>query len=110
MTEQSVSSAKVRTFAGTRQSGELLTKRQIFKGHGSLFAADQAKGAEEDDERRQHARSCPEWATGSTDGQADRNLANHSGRTSSSCTRRSGAVDAVPRHAQLPLTSCWPTD
>ena len=60
MTEQSVSSAKVRTFAGTRQSGELLTKRQIFKGHGSVSAADQADGSEEDDERRQHARSCQE--------------------------------------------------
>jgi hypothetical protein len=33
-----------------------------------VSAADQAKGSEEDDERSQHARSCPEWATGSTDG------------------------------------------
>ena len=49
-----------RRFAGTRQSGELLTKRQIFKGHGSVSAADQADGSEEDDERRQHARSCQE--------------------------------------------------
>jgi hypothetical protein len=48
------------TFAGTRQSGDLLTKCQIFKGHGSVFAADQAKGSEADEERRHHARSCRE--------------------------------------------------
>jgi hypothetical protein len=37
--EESVSGAKVRTFAGARQSGQLLTQCQIFKRHGSVSAA-----------------------------------------------------------------------
>jgi hypothetical protein len=49
--EEPVSRAKLRSFAGARQSSQLLTKRQILKRNRSVTAADQADSSEEDHER-----------------------------------------------------------
>jgi hypothetical protein len=47
--------AELRACRDARQSGQLLTKRQVLKGNRSVSAADQADRAEEYDKRCEHA-------------------------------------------------------
>jgi len=53
--KEPISGAELRALTDTRQSGQLLTKRQVLKGNRSVSAADQAARSEEYDKRCQHA-------------------------------------------------------
>jgi hypothetical protein len=52
--KEAISWAELRAFMGTRQCSQLLTKRQVLKGHRSVSAAHQSDRSEENDQRRQH--------------------------------------------------------
>ena len=55
--EESVRRSQLWTSAGAFQRGQLLAKRQVLKGDGSVPDTNQADGSEEKHDGRQHARS-----------------------------------------------------
>src|ERR1700688_4848568 len=56
--KQSISVVEWGTLGGTLEHRQLLTERQVFKGHRSVSAAEQREGSDQGDKRTGHELSC----------------------------------------------------